>query len=781
MTFSTKKIAYAVTASILGAALSANASAQGDVQALTVQNSGVSSLAQTDDQLPKRYIVKYKKSAGNTVLKSFGRKAFKDQAMSQARDGLQRRGGKIKLQMKNHHAFSAELSARAVAELRMDPSVEYVEEDVPRKLMSLYNDDVGNPAQTQLTPYAIYQSQANQLALQSGQKVCVIDSGIAGSTGETGGLNNDFDWNSITGTSDSGTGDWFADGGPHGTHVAGTIAAKDNGFGVIGMAPGVPLHIIKVFNDAGWAYSSDLAEAASHCADAGANIITMSLGGGAANTTEENAFKEFTNNGGLVLAAAGNDGNNVRSYPAGYDSVMMIGANDADNGIADFSQYPACNSAKTNCVEVTAGGVNTLSTYPSGGATLPTLTVDGMSYQSSALENTGSVSGTTFYMGTAESTNAGANGKVCVIDRGNISFHDKVLNCQNSGGIGAIIINNVAGVLAGTLGDTNATSIPAVGAAFEDKTALVNSSSATVAVAPGDYGYMSGTSMATPAVAGVAALVWSNHSSCTGTNIRNALKATAADAGAAGHDVYFGNGVVKAKLASDYLTAYGCAGDTGGGTDPVGNALANGVAKTSLAATKGGNVMFTLEVPAGATNLNFVTAGGSGDADMYVRFGAAPTTSTYDCRPYKSGNAETCTISNVQAGTYHVMLNAYATFSGVSLTGSYTEPSTGGGTGGAGSASETNLSGARRAWAHYTVEIPAGMSSLKVDMAGGTGDADLYVRKGSKPTSSAYDCRPYKSGNTESCNLSSPAAGTWYISIYGYSAYTGVGLNIEWN
>ena len=51
----------------------------------------------------------------------------------------------------------------------------------------------------------------------------------------------------------------------------------------------------------------------------------MSLGGGGANSTEENAFNTFTENGGLVLAAAGNDGNSVRSYPAGYKSVMMIG------------------------------------------------------------------------------------------------------------------------------------------------------------------------------------------------------------------------------------------------------------------------------------------------------------------------------------------------------------------------------------------------------------------------------------------------------------------------
>jgi subtilisin family serine protease len=69
---------------------------------------------------------------------------------------------------------------------------------------------------------------------------------------------------------------------------------------------------------------------------------------------------------------------------------------------------------------------------------------------------------------------------------------------------------------------------------------------------------MSGTSMATPAVSGIAALVWSNHNNCTGTDIRNALKATAEDAGAAGSDVYFGAGIVKAVAADAYLTANGC-------------------------------------------------------------------------------------------------------------------------------------------------------------------------------------------------------------------------------
>jgi subtilisin family serine protease len=167
-------------------------------------------------------------------------------------------------------------------------------------------------------------------------------------------------------------------------------------------------------------------------------------------------------------------------------------------------------------------------------------------------------------MGTAEATDTGANGNVCVIDRGVISFHDKVQNCENSGGIGAIIINNEAGMLYATLGDTNSTTIPAAGAAFEDRTALLAAASADVSIGTSDFGLMTGTSMATPAVSGIAALVWSNHNGCTGTEIRDALKATAQDSGAAGHDDYFGHGIVKAKAASDYLTANGC----GGGVTP---------------------------------------------------------------------------------------------------------------------------------------------------------------------------------------------------------------------
>lgn len=511
--------------------------------------------------------------------------------------------------------IAATFTGKSLADVKglmNNPHVTLVEQDLVRKPMSLYSDDAGDPMQTQVTPYAVYQSQADQLTFDAnaGMKVCIIDSGLDSS-------NPDFVWANIDGDNDPGTGNWFENGGPHGTHVAGTIGAADNGFGVVGMAPGVAMHIIKVFNEAGWGYSSDLAHAAQLCGQAGANIISMSLGGGGASSVEESAFDGFVANGGFVAAAAGNDGNNVRSYPAGYSSVMMIGANDADDNIADFSQYPSCETGRgkrvktdeTICVEVTAGGVDTLSTYPAGGATVASLAADGVSVASSAMENAGTASGSTYYMGIADAVDAGANGKICVIDRGTISFYDKVNNCEQSGGIGAVVINNEAGMLYGTLGDTNDTTIPAVGAALEDRTALLAASTMDINIGAADYGFMSGTSMATPAVSGVAALVWSNHPECTGSEIRAALKATARDSGAAGKDVYFGYGIVQAADASAYLTVNACAGGNGGGNNGGGTGGSDLTLSASGYKVKGLQVVDLSWSNAASSNVDIVRNG----------------------------------------------------------------------------------------------------------------------------------------------------------------------------
>ncbi|MBX3712525.1 MAG: proprotein convertase P-domain-containing protein [Lysobacter sp.] len=114
-----------------------------------------------------------------------------------------------------------------------------------------------------------------------------------------------------------------------------------------------------------------------------------------------------------------------------------------------------------------------------------------------------------------------------------------------------------------------------------------------------------------------------------------------------------------------------------------GNTLTKGVPVTGLGASTGNSLNYTMVVPSGASNLTFTISGGTGDADLYVKFGSAPTDTVYDCRPYLGGNAETCTFAAPQAGTYYVRVKAYSTFSGVSLVGDY-------GTGGGSTQTYTN-------------------------------------------------------------------------------------------
>ncbi len=88
----------------------------------------------------------------------------------------------------------------------------------------------------------------------------------------------------------------------------------------------------------------------------------------------------------------------------------------------------------------------------------------------------------------------------------------------------------------------------------------------------------------------------------------------------------------------------------------------------------------------------------------------------------------------------------------------------------------SGLSGATGGELHYYIDVPSGAGSLDVAIQGGTGDADLYVRRGSQPTESQWDCRPYQAGNDEVCSFDEPQSGRWYVMVRGYQAFQGVEL-----
>ena len=482
----------------------------------------------------QRYIVQGKKGASASGL-------------------IKKAGGKVALEIKGSNAAAAELSPGIVNALSKNPNIEYVEVDQKRYL--------SGAGQAESSPYGIAMVQADLLsdAAAGNRTVCIIDSGYSMT-------HEDLQNSNVTASPDSGTGDPYYDDNGHGTHVAGTIAGLGgNGVGVVGVNPGgkLNLHIVKVFTASGWAYSSSLTDAAQRCADNGANIISMSLGGSSKSRTEQKKFNSLNSAGILSIAAAGNDGNKRHSYPASYSSVVSVAALDKNKTVADFSQY-------TSQVELAAPGVAVLSTTPYDASN--TVTVGGVTYTGTGAEGapSGTVAGALVNGGTCESS-GNWTGMVVLCQRGNISFYDKAVNAEAGGAVATLIYNNEAGTLNMTLGDGNSSSGPVLGFTQADGQAMLNVLGQPTTVAstytfPGSgYEAWDGTSMATPHVSGVAALVWSYNPTWTNQEIRDALNATAEDLGTAGRDNYYGYGLIQAKAALDYLGG----GEPGGNNSPT--------------------------------------------------------------------------------------------------------------------------------------------------------------------------------------------------------------------
>lgn len=217
-----------------------------------------------------------------------------------------------------------------------------------------------------------------------------------------------------------------------------------------------------------------------------------------------------------------------------------------------------------------------------------------------------------------------------------------------------------------------------------------------------------------------------------------------------------------------------------GGTIPGGGGLASGTPVPNLSGARNAELAYYVDVPAGATSLTVTTAGGTGDADLYVRRGTAPTTATYDGRGYTNGNAETVRITAPQAGRFYILVKGYAAFSGLTLTATVVAGG-GGGTGDGFETTQPNLAAATGQSKSFTVTVPAGATGLTFRISGGTGDADLYVRRGAAPTTSQWDYRPYKSGNAEEVVVAAPQAGTYYIVVRAYAAYSGVTLHVTYD
>jgi serine protease len=194
------------------------------------------------------------------------------------------------------------------------------------------------------------------------------------------------------------------------------------------------------------------------------------------------------------------------------------------------------------------------------------------------------------------------------------------------------------------------------------------------------YAWYAGTSMAAPHVAGTVALMQAAADTPKTPDVieeilENTAYANGGFAGGCSYDKPCGTGIIDARAAIAVAN----------GSEPLppdpppppppppGIPLQNGVVVTGIQVAQGADVVYELQVPNGASQLFFGMSGGTGDADMYVRRGQRPTDTAYDCRPFRSGNEETCYFPAPESGTYFVRIKGFSAATGVSLYPSFVD------------------------------------------------------------------------------------------------------------
>ncbi|HEY0592212.1 MAG TPA: S8 family serine peptidase, partial [Thermoanaerobaculia bacterium] len=472
-------------------------------------------------------------------------------------------------------AYAVAMTEQEANELRSSGDVRYVEPDYPRYLYggrpvpgprrtswtSAVTASAPARSATQSVPYGIDLIRARtlwQYGRGAGIKVGVIDTGIDYNHPDLKSIykgGKDFINNDADPMDDHG----------HGTHVAGTIAAANNQIGVVGVAPEIDLYALKVLapKDDGSAQGSVTAIVAAidFAIENKINVLNLSLGSDEQSITEKEAFARAWDAGILSIAASGNGYDDLKrdfiGFPAAYPNVVAVGAIDKDEGIASFSQRGAE-------LALVAPGISVLSSLPVGSGVIADVAVD-----DEFLPEVGTPDGTPMgeasagfvfcALGKTGEFPASVAGKIALIKRGDITFNEKARNAKAAGAIGVVIFNHDNTALNWTLIRNDETGKPiaddlplTVAISKSEGDALVAKPSArvSIAVSPYDYGILQGTSMATPHVAGVAALVWSLAPESTAAQVRNAITTTGRDIGDGGWDTVFGFGVVDALRAA---------------------------------------------------------------------------------------------------------------------------------------------------------------------------------------------------------------------------------------
>ncbi|MBL39166.1 MAG: alkaline serine protease [Xanthomonadales bacterium] len=447
----------------------------------------------------------------------------------------------------------------------------------------------------------------------AGVNAYIVDTGILLS-------HNDFAGRANAGFTAINDGNGTNDCNGHGTHVAGTVGGS-----TWGVAKNVELWAVRVLGCNGSGTNSGVIAGVDWVA-ANAQlpaVANMSLGGGS-STALDDAVRSAINSGVTFVVAAGNDNSDACvGSPNRVSEAITTGSSTSSDSRSSFSNWGSC-------VDIFAPGSSITSTWINGNSSTNTIS------------------------GTSMAAPHVAGAAALYLDANSTAAPTEVFN--------ALVSNATTGRLSSLNGSPNRLLytgfIGGGGGGNTAPTATFNVSTSDLTAT------FDGTASSDPD-GSLASASWDF-----------------GDGNTAGGTLSTSHTYASAGTYTVTLTVT----DDGGASDtaqqqvtvssgPV--ALTNGSPVSNLSGDPGEDLRFYLDVPAGHENLSFSISGGSGDADLYVRFGSEPTTSTYECRPWRNGNNETCDggdFDTTRNGRYHVLVRGYtgaSGFSGVTLVGSF--------------------------------------------------------------------------------------------------------------
>jgi serine protease len=465
-------------------------------------------------------------------------------------------------------AFAADLTSEEVAALKRSPEVRFVTPTVERHALfdgtPLHASANGSAYRAQQTvPEGVTMIRATNLwryTKGAGINVAILDTGLDTQHPDLA-ANYAGGYNTFTRSDDP------SDDNGHGTHVAGTIAAVDNSFGVVGVAPQARIWSVKVLDKTGFGLDENVVAGVDWVigkkrAIGGDWIVNCSLGAWLNSPVEEEAFKRLIAEGVVVVAAAGNRGWAEVEFPAGYDGVIAVGAVDSTAKLAPFSDHGPR-------LTLVAPGVRVLSTTRAGSIAVAGVTLDnGPTLSAAAL--VGSSRGefvapfVACGLGNPEDFPSSVRGSIALVKRGSITFNQKVRNAEVAGAVAVVIYNynDTDNPALWTLLRPDCENIEgcddpthpwpvALGVIAADGERLLADTTRKIDAGSwlDDYTIASGTSMAAPHVTGAVALIWSLAPDAKAERVRDVLRSTAVDLGPPGFDENYGYGMIDAFAA----------------------------------------------------------------------------------------------------------------------------------------------------------------------------------------------------------------------------------------